>query len=352
LIVTGAALFLAACPALTPVDGAPGDAAVAPISSREAQARNAEGKRLYRDGHFAEARARYAGALASDPGFLAAALNSACALARQERFDEAAAEAAALVRRAFIPWGREVLEAADLAPLHARPQMAMVRAALAEGAASWGASLAGSLFFVARTRPPVRLAGQGVLMLGLAQEIHAYDPATGRYRQVTADDGRVLAFARSDDGRTLFYLRGDKLVRDGGRAALRGLAVRRLDVPTMSLGAPLPIEGDLSAVDLAVGTGGQALLRVVSGDGASHGYRVAAALVPAPFLATGPVVHLTADAGVASTRVTMAGACRLRAADERGGDLPAVRVSGAAGRLTLSARFGAGLAGLPFPSDR
>jgi hypothetical protein len=352
-VIAGAALWLAmACPAVDPEPGTPGETMVAPLASAEAQARNGEGKRLYRDGHFAEARAHYAAALAADPGFLAPALNRACALAREERFDEAATEAAALIRRAFIPWGREVLEAADLAALHDRPQMAIIRTALADSQRSWGGALAGSLLFVARTRPPVRLEGEGVLVLGLAQELHAFDPASARYRQVTAEDGRVLAFVRSDDGRTVVYLRGDKLVRQGGNSALRGLTIRRLDLPTMAPGPPLAIDGDVAAVDLAAGPGSLVELHVTPASGPPRAFRFAAALVPAPLTPLRTAVHLTAG-GVAATELRhRSGGCQLRARDDRAGEVPAIEVVGPGGHLRLAARFGAGLAGLPFPASK
>src|SRR5205814_5523654 len=116
------ALLVAACPLLAPAAGAPGSAAVVHNPTAAAMALNNEGKALYRQGRWTEARGKYQAALAADPDWLAPVLNAACALARQERFPEAAAEAAALVRRGFVPWGREVLEAADLAALHVRPE--------------------------------------------------------------------------------------------------------------------------------------------------------------------------------------------------------------------------------------
>jgi hypothetical protein len=127
---TVTAAFLAsaaACPVARLVPGSPGEATVAPAPDPAAQALNAEGKQLYRDRRWEEARTRYRAAASKDPTFHAPSLNAACALARQERFAAAADEAAALVQRAYVPWAREVLEAADLAALHVRPEMAGLR---------------------------------------------------------------------------------------------------------------------------------------------------------------------------------------------------------------------------------
>jgi hypothetical protein len=347
-VITAVLWMAGACPALQPVPGGPGDPAVPAPVAAQAQALNAEGKRLYRDGQWAAARERYGAALAADPAFGAPALNRACALAREERFDEAAREAAALIRRASVPWSREVVEAFDLAALHDRPEMALIRTAIAEGGQAWGQALAGSLLFVARTRPPVRLAGQGVLVLALGQELHAFDPATGRYRQVTADDGRVLAFDRSGDGRAVVYLRGDKLVREGA-PALRGLTVRRLDLTTMALTPPVLLPGDVSAVELDGVRRAQAFLRVTTSDGVTREYRYGEALVEGPVPAAPGGVRLTAAGVAPTTRSTTIAGCALRARDQAEGDLPTVRLTGKAGSVRLAARFGAGLAGLPFP---
>lgn len=350
----GVVLLAAGCPVLAPAPGAAGATAVAPEPKAAARTLNNEGKALYRKEQWAEARARYLAALAADPEWLAPALNAACGLARQERFAEAAREAAALVRRAYVPWGREVREAADLAPLHVRPEMAVIEEALAASAVAWGRSLMDGLFFVARTRPAVSLAGEGVLVLGLQQELFAWLPATGRYRQVTSDDGRVLAAVRSGDGRTVVYVRAGKLVRAPGVApALRGLSLRHLDVPTMTLGAPVEVPGDVEELALWALRSATAEVRVTAPGAAPRIYRLAGALVPqvgpSPEARLGRPVRLTA-AGVAAGEVVVSGPCAFRASDERrSGQPPRLRITARKQSALLAAPLGAGLHGLPFP---
>lgn len=348
------ALVGAGCPLATPALDAAGSPAAIHAPSGDAMALNNEGKKLYREGHYAQARARYLAAVAADPEFLGPALNAACALARQGKFRDAATEAAALARRAFVPMGREVLEAADLAPLHVRPEMKIVRDAIAEGGLSWGESLRDALFFVGRTRPPIRLSGHGVLVLGLGQEVFAYLPHAGRYRQVTVEDGRVLALARSADGRRIAYVRAGKLVRpERGPPALRGLSVRMLELGTMALSPAVDIPGDL--VELAIGFHDPRRAELVIRPGAGRASAYAfdgESLRPIPLLrrTTRDSIVLTAS-GVADTRVVAFRPCGYRAQDfRRKGEPARVRIVPRRGKpFLLDARYGAGLAGLPFP---
>jgi hypothetical protein len=350
----GAVVLVAGCPLLAPAPGGEGTSSVAPLPAEAARAANNEGKALYRAGKWAAARARYAAARQADPQWMAPALNAACALARQERFAEAASEAAALARLAFVPWGREVREAADLAPLHVRPEMRIVEGALAESALAWGRSVMDGLFFVARTRPAVGLAGEGVLVLGLQQELFAWLPHTGRYRQITSDDGRVLAAVRSPDGRTVVYVRAGKLVRPAGaRPVLRGLTVRRLDVPTMTLGPPVEVPGDVEELALWPVRAAAAELRVSPAGGPPQVYHLDVALVPqgrtSPEARLARPVVLTPD-GVSAGEQAGPATCAYRARDERSaGQPPRVRITVGKKSVLLEAPHGAGLHGLPFP---
>lgn len=245
-------LRAAPCPAAAPVADAPGLPAVARLPTVEAMRRNGEGKKLYRQERWDDARAKYRAALAADPGLLGAALNVACSYSRQKRYVEAAEEAARLIRRAYVPWSREVKEAADLGILEDHPAAyAKVQAARQESATAWGEQVRKGVLFVARIKPPIRVAGEGVLVLRLNQEIFSWIPETGRFFQVTAEDGRVLGFAVSSNGQRIAYLLGGKVVRAAGRPGmLRDLSLRVLDLPSMSLGPLVPIPGDVRRVQL------------------------------------------------------------------------------------------------------
>jgi len=361
-----------ACPAVEPQ---PGPGAIDPFRPPDpkATALNAAAKTLYRQGNWDEARAQYRAAEAADPDFLAPTLNVACSFVRQERFVEATTEVLRLLDRAFVPWSREILTAADLGALKAQPQMAQVRESMAEAARRWGAHLEDDLLFVARQREPLKLpatdAGSDpvVLVLGLHQEVYAWSPVTARYRQISAEDGRVIAVARSSDRRRILYVTAEKLVRHpAAPTTLRGVALRALALPTMAAGAPVAIDGDVSrlAIVSLAASGGFAL--DIEGDKMRGGFafdgegdRLRPGQRPDQkrAAAAGRLVVLT-SAGVvgAAKRVVEGGTgCRLEARPARTRQgIPTVEIAavGRGGRgapLLLRPRFGAGLDGLPIP---
>ncbi|HEY0705968.1 MAG TPA: tetratricopeptide repeat protein [Polyangia bacterium] len=350
------------CPCPTPQPGATGSATLTRTPTAEAFAKNRAGYAAYRERRFAEARGAYQAALDADPTFLAPRLNIACALVQEERFADAVAAAAELAHKGFVPWGREIEEAADLAPLRIRPEFRSLQGKLAEAGRSWGAALfarAPALPFVARTGPPVGLAGKGVLVLSPEQEVFAYLPDSGTYRQLTNEDGRVLAIARSADGRQLVYVRGAKLIRqDGAPDSLRGLVVRRLSLSDMTLGPAVAIPGDVERLGLGFHADSIAM-SVRTSDGSERHFAMAGGQLVASAVSppARPQVVLTAKGIAAMPRTAVAGTandCRFVAEDEvvRPGGLPRVIVRAGKQRFALDSPHGAGLHGLSFDSGR
>ncbi|MFL5304600.1 MAG: tetratricopeptide repeat protein [Polyangia bacterium] len=365
MIVTGPVVALAALvatsappPVCLPSPPRPGVGAADPFRPPvpEATALNADAKIVYRQGKWENARAKYRAAADADPDFLAPLLNIACSFVRQERFDDAVAEVRALLDRAYMPWAREVLEAADLGALKVQPQMAAVRAALASAAAAWGRGLDDAVMFVGRQRAPLRIPpnGTGEFILNPHQEVFAYLPETGRFRQLTADDGHVVAVARSADRRRLLTVTAQKWIRgkNGGKAAaLDGVALRELTLATMTEGVPVPIAGTVSRIEVRAAAHGF----VVQIAGArTNGWFTAGAngtLVPAgPARAPRAAVLTAAGAELVSGQ-PIGGACAVVARDQPGRGVPRVISVTGRGRAAaiLGARFGAGLAGLPLP---
>lgn len=349
-------LVLAAgiCPAPAPAPGGRGFSAVAKVAPEAAMRENAEGKKLYRQQRWAEARGRYQAALAEDPDFLSARLNLACAFSREGRYAEAAQQASKLIRTAYVPWQREVREAMDLGILQNQPEYAKVNAAMAESAKEWGALVEKSALFVARTRPAVNVSGQGVLLLSLSQEIFAWHPETGRYLQVTAEDGHVLGFVRSADKRRIGYVTGGKLIRNPGQPdVLRGLALRVLELPTMALGPSIPIPAEVTKVELGFVA---SLELLVSGpDGKDAAFRVGDAglekisgLRRAANLDSLVLTTAGVRPGSTSSRRT---SCRFYLTSKRSsaGTWELEARSPGKRSFSLNARYGAGWPGLPFP---
>jgi hypothetical protein len=233
----------------------PGPGVLEPFRPPATQAAelNAAAKVPYRQGKWDEARAQYNAALVADPTFLAPKLNIACSFVRQERFAEATAHVLGLLEHAYVPWAREILDAADLGALKTRPEMGEVKRAMAASAARWGEGLDEAFLYVARQRAPLRVPdGPGVFLLNPAQEVWAYVPRTQRYRQITAEDGHVVALARSPDGQRIAYVTAEKLVRGAheGDVALRGVAVHQLALATMTVEDDQRIEGDIVRLEL------------------------------------------------------------------------------------------------------
>lgn len=328
-----------------------------PPATRAAEL-NAAAKIPYRQGKWDEARAQYREALAIDPTFLAPRLNVACSFVRQERFAEATAEVVGLLDHAYVPWAREILDAADLGALKVRPEMKEIQRAMAASAARWGEGLDEAFLYVARQRAPLRVPdGPGVFLLNPSQEAWAYLPRTQRYRQLTAEDGHVVALARSADGQRLAYVTAEKLVR-GAREddlSLRGVELHQLALATMAVERSARVDGDLVRVEImphgtsfwfrTADTNKQWRLRELASAGGL------ADVVAAPRALGPPAVVLTGR-GVEPLRVQRFGrACALTARQEFDpkGQTVLRLVKGKTTVTTVATGNGAGLGGLPLP---
>jgi hypothetical protein len=193
-----------------------------------------------------------------------------------------------------------------------------------------------------------------VLHLGLEQEILAWGPGTGRYHQVTAEQGGVLGFVRSRDGRTVDYLRAGRLVREPGRPdRLRALTLRRLDLPSMAVGPPVEIGGDIVQLQMRPPDSGRTIV-VVAGLERSQTWQFdGRALLPATAGSPpGPdSLRLTARGVEPSAVQSNDRPCAFSARDiSPSSGPPAVQIRRPGRKaFVLEAPFGAGLRGLPFP---
>ena len=320
---------------------------------------NSAGKDFYRDGKWEEARIEYRAAVSADPSFLAPQLNVACSFVRQERFAEATAEVEALLAKAYVPWAREVLEAADLGALKPRPEMARIRRAMTAAAAAWGADLDDALIFVGRMRAPLRIpsTGAGFFILNPHQEVFAFLPASGLYRQLTNEDGRVLAMLRTADRRRVVYVTAEKLIRGATDDALflRGVAFGELTLATMTLEAPVRVAGDVRRVEIA-NVGAMTTFKI-DGDRMSGTFRRGdrGTLDPLPPTSAGRGGVVVTARGAASVpnaaTVSSRPGCRATAREMTAGGKPRTISIAAPGRPArlIGDAFGAGLAGLPIP---
>jgi hypothetical protein len=325
----------------------------------KATALNAEGKTLYRQEKWEAARTQYRAAEAADPTFLAPRLNVACSFVRQERFGEAYEEVRALLHLAYLPWSREVLEAADLGALKVQPAMADVRRTMVAEATRWGAGLDESLIFVARQRAPLRVppTGAGEFILNPHQEVYAYSPATALFRQLTAEDGHVLAVMREPDRRRIVYLTAEKLVR-GAKAAdvvLDGVALHELTLATMTAGPPIPIVGSVRRIEIAPAPRG--LVFRIEGVRVAGGFMIGPSNTLIPWGGSKRVPSLavlTASGALPASdgeTVTWAHGCVAGARDQQkpNGSRAIVLTARDRRPREIGGTLGAGLVGLPLP---
>jgi hypothetical protein len=364
LLVAGPAAAPAAAPKTTaaclPAAPLPGVGVVDPFRAPEPKATelNSAGKSYYRDGKWEEARIEYRAAETADPAFLAPRLNVACSFVRQERFAEATAEVETLLAKAYVPWAREVLEAADLGALKPRPEMARIRRAMATAAAAWGADLDDAVLFVARARAPLKIPdGPGFFILKPHQEIYAFLPTTGRFRQLTAEDGRVLALLRTPDRRRVVYVTAEKLIRGAkdDDVTLRGVAIGELTLATMTAEAPIRIAGDVRRIELAA-VGAMTTFKI-DGDRVAGVFRRGERgnldpLSPGTRAQGGAVLTARgAEPAAAAAGATGRGPCRAQAREVTAPGKPRALVVTAPGRPArrIGEQFGAGLVGLPIP---
>jgi hypothetical protein len=339
----------------------PGPGVVDPfhVPAAAATQLNADAKVLYRQGLWDDARTKYRAAEAADPDFLAPALNIACSFVRQERFADAVAEVLRLLDKAYTPWSDEIVSAADLGALKVWGEGKQLHAALESGRLKWAADLVDDVILLARTRPPLKLgtptASETTLILGPRQEVFAWSPRTRRYRQLTSEEGRVLAVARSADAGKIAYLTAEKLVRaPGDEVALRGLVVKELDLRTLSFLGHSPVEGDVRRIDIFL-AGGNGFTYRISRASTTTSYQFRNESFqprPAPRFGAARVSLSGHGVAPAESEVPVPAGCAASMRDVRTGD-GAVSVQvhrrGRGPVIQIGGPFGASLAGLPIP---
>ena len=326
---------------------------------------NVDGKVLYRKGLWEDARAKYRAALEADADFVAPRLNIACSFVRQERFLDATTEVVRILDRAYLPWWSEISAAADLGALKVRKEWNAISEAKERSRRIWAEGLNESLLFVARTRQPLGFGdhASGVFVLGPRQEIFAWSPRTLRTRQITAEDGRVLAILPARDQARVAYVIGEKVIREAGNSrALRGLSIVVMDLSTLLPLGRRTIDGDMASVGLAETTGDGFVFRLATPEGRQSAIRFekgtwlalpSAVRSPASAVVLLPT-GIQAGAQSKALRVTCAGVVReISGRDGRRSlTVQPSKMSAKTGRpapMLVGGGIGAGLSGLPIP---
>lgn len=137
---------------------------------------------------------------------------------------------------------------------------ARIRAAYAQG-------LGQDLVFVARSGsfdPPSWTPGarKGLADANLEtkQEVYHFDPDHGRYRPLTATDGRVLAALRSGDGKRLVFVTASHIQSEGEKKYFVEPQFGFLDLTTLETAGPIKLGGGYEELTIGFGASGTPLV--------------------------------------------------------------------------------------------
>jgi hypothetical protein len=189
----------------------------------------------------------------------------------------------------------------------------------------------------------------------LYQEVFSYQPSTGRYLQVTSEDGSVLALAATPDNRMLAYVTGTKLINVRDKPSLlRGLAVRTLSLATMELSRSIPFPSDMRKIAFGISPSGVVEVEYIDENNAKGFLRfdgdrlepIEKPTVPKRV----PRTVLTYEGVSPNELASLKGQCNYSLKDGKDINVPKVAVLvGKKELFQLKARYGAGLRGIPFP---
>jgi len=155
-----------------------------------------------------------------------------------------------LVSRNFIAYGGRAGSAKEFALFRTSPEWPAYEQAEAKLRKAYAQGLDHGLVFVARSGSvdapsfaAAKAPGTSEAKLELKQEAYHYDIDSGRYRPLTATDGRVIAALRSADGKRLAFLAVDKLETKEGRTYFAFPQFGFVDLVTLDTAGPLPLAG-------------------------------------------------------------------------------------------------------------
>lgn len=230
---------------------------------------------------FDDAATEFRSVLQTAPDNTEVRFRLAGALAQGGHFPEARRELEEVLARDFVAYAGRADKAREWRPFRDSPEWAAYREAEARYRAAYaeglGIPIPRGFVLVARDRADkTRVVPAGETRLEQHQEAYHYDPATLRFRRLTATDGHVYAAARSADGRTLAFLVVQKMNAAGGFLAPQA---GYLDLATLETVGPfnlpgsLPGSAEVGAVSLGFAADRQPVFVAQSG-GAERAYVV------------------------------------------------------------------------------
>lgn len=216
-----------------------------------------------------ECAAAFSEVAAAMPDYLDARYYQARALVMQEKYAEARAAAEALIQRNYVAYVRRIEGEKEFAGLRGSAEWAAYQRTAVQLQSAYLQGLSGGVVLVMRLASAKPMSYQAVsssapalreAKLELQQEVLHFDPETGRYRQLTATGGRVLAAQRSADGKTLVLALAERAQHNAGKLWFVDPQFAFLDLATLEVAGPVAMKGSVPQITIGFSKGGVPLL--------------------------------------------------------------------------------------------
>lgn len=225
------------------------------------------------------------------PDYQNARYQAARALVLAGKMPEARAQFEELLRRNYPAYVDRASKQKDLAPFRASPEWPAYQQAEKSIRSDYADGLMRGLVLVARsgavdapTFAAGKTAGQQEAKLDWKQEAYHVDVGSGRFRALTASDGRLLAALRSPDGKRLVYVTAERIGRPEKDAADPSKAktyfvepqLAFVDLATLDVAGPIKLGGGYEELTIGFGKSGTPLLSTLgvvvgTGEGSAAG---------------------------------------------------------------------------------
>ena len=167
------------------------------------------GFKALRGKSYDQARASFHEVVAAHPDYVKARYHELRAAALAGAYGDLPTMWAELLARDFVGYAGSLDQAKDLAALRKADEWPRLQAIEKQVRGAYASGLDKGLIFVARTRPGRSKRPDNhseVTAFASGQEAFHYDPASQRYRRLTATDARILAIAVSPNRQQLSFL--------------------------------------------------------------------------------------------------------------------------------------------------
>ncbi len=215
------------------------------------------GYKALRAKKYDEAAAAFAEVAAAAPDSTASRFQLARALVMSGKVPEGEKELEQVLSRDFVAYAGRADKPKEWKALRDAPEWAAYKEAEGRYKAAYAQGLGNGFVFVARNRPAKTATDKTDIKLDLSQEVYHHDPATGRYRRLTATDGHVFAALRSQDGKMLAFVAATRQRKTDGGDVFVDPQGGYVDLATLETVGPFKIVGTFFEVSIGFGDAGR-----------------------------------------------------------------------------------------------